>query len=1076
MSIVTHQVRSVAATETPYDDFFRMTHMCSSTQGVPNIFTTTQAFLETGSSIIAFKTYTGNIMTITSSGYSILSTSYENNAYSVGPTNTGSFDKSVRFATLALNPLEQLGDYMALLSINNELILYRLENERLTKYGEICLSKYMINNKSSGQKSFSDNKMGLDSLVSINNVKSTNSARTSRAIVSSETHDILDTLIASYQNNISEKLLVENSNENMAKCSCFCSVGREVLAFFVNKSLYLIHISKLSSSNTSLCMDNHQDNQDSDTKTPPIILKHSFPATINTLYILYDSFKEATIAISSGSICTILKATGLDTSSPKVELKTYPLSQAISRESLVYITAVAVSPFVTDYWILGTNHGQLLIITSKSETPEFSTMLFSLPIISISFSALQPDIFSVASRHKIMVCQYVSIFTIIAQFIAPQFVSIIGGGIHCVSPSQPLSFWYSLDNNKIVFETLGVNYPKWTKKIVSSFLRSASSMQLMYDKVLCACYEYGSKFVDNYISFMSLMYSREFKQCYNLIFSLVNTIDESGMPMSIELMQYFFGLLRPLQQYYQASQTASTPRPIPAMPSLNKVLSSFNLSVPSSLNKKHCTMPTIVEALQYSVYEMRFKLDDTCGRMKISEGQIQEKLIKELDTLLTKAVEICLKVKDNAIASLVLLRSIFDVALLIDRKRHDVTIYRYFVELLDVLRANPNTAATFLKPIYPSMFSLRGTMRLNEFFIVVASPAKSILNTFGDGNVNTHDALKWSERAVWALYTGMVHASTRAIADSEYRDNVSTTGYMTITSLLSQQHAGGADSIENIITLFTDLCNKQDRLFAAISESNKVPMTPEVFGELLDTKSMGSQFVLLESLYGYIHTHNSKENSQKLCEVCTTLIDVFNNEVIGMCSRRQTSFIDNTDTEISATGSVDKSVIYKYFGLKEVNMPIKKYEGIFVPLPTLGAVYGFIMTVYWPMTIHELSIKINTMNVDGLSEFLDDCYTILTNIYTLSNISPNDLIERYVPAEVCSIFKYNAQGTRMRGVLERFIRIYISNIKATTDPAQISTYQHDAATCKKMMRFFAEVRLSEFESTIDKLYREVSKF
>lgn len=1090
MSIVTHQVRSVAAIDTPYDDFFRLEHMRGSAQGLHSIFSTTQAFLEGDTGIIAFKTYTGDVMTVTPSGYSLLEASYEDNAYSLGITGTGDFDKRVRFATLSLNPLEQPGDNLALLSVNNELLLYKLEKRQLTKYGEFSLSEYLASSKSSRRQSFSDDKVGKDDLAETKNVRTAASTRASRALDSSDKHDILDTLIASYQSNISAKLPTTKSSEDITKHSCSCSVGREMLAFSVYKSLYLMRLSDFSYS-MAMRRDDPQGSQTSAAKVPVSILKHTFTSAINSLHILSDSPKEAIIAVSSGSVCTIVKATGLDTSSPKVDLRIYPLSQAVSRDSLAYVTTVAVSPFVTDYWILGTNQGQLLIITSKSDNPVFSTMLFSLPIISISFSALQPDIFSVASRHKIMVCQYVSTFTIISQFISPQFVSIISGGIHCIAPSQPLSLWYGLDNNKIVFESMGINYPKWTRRVVSSFLRNAPSMQIMYDKVSCACCEYGPKFVDSYITFSSLLYSREFKQCYSLIFSLVNTIDESGMKMATELMQYFFGLLRPLQQYYQASQTTSVPRPVPPMPSLSKVLSGFNLSVPSSLNKKYCLMPSVTEALQYSAYEMRFRLDDTCGRMKISEGQIQEKLLKELDILLDRAIEVCLKVKDDPIVSLVLLRSIFDVALLIDRKRHGVTIYKYFSGLLDVMRATPSTAATFLKPIYPSTLSLRGTMRLDEFFIAAVSPIKHVINSFGDGKDNKHGDLKWSEHAIWALYTGVVHQATRTVADAEYRDNASNTEYTTLTTLLSQQHPSSRNSIEETITSFTDLCEKQDKLFAAISESNKVPMTPEAFAKLLDAKSIGSQFVLLETLYGYIYSHTSIENSHKLQEVCAALIAVFHNEIIGIRGHRQSGFVGDgefgatagsvamgaaADRPIDVVGGSRKDEIYKHFGLKETTTPVKKYESIFVPLPTLGVVYGFIMTVFWPRALHELSSRMNSMTVDGLSEFLDDLCEILTNVYLMANISPNEFIERYVPGEVCNMFKYNVQGTRVRGILEKFIKMYMANVKTTTDPAKIAIYQRDAATCKRLMRYFAETRLSEFESTIEKLQREISKF
>lgn len=65
-------------------------------------------------------------------------------------------------------------------------------------------------------------------------------------------------------------------------------------------------------------------------------------------------------------------------------------------------------------------------------------------------------------------------------------------------------------------------------------------MQVIYDKVLCACRQYSAEFVENYVSFSSLLYARDFKQCYSFIFSLVNAIDESGMPLATELMQYFW--------------------------------------------------------------------------------------------------------------------------------------------------------------------------------------------------------------------------------------------------------------------------------------------------------------------------------------------------------------------------------------------------------------------------------------------------------------------------------------------------------------------------------------------------------
>lgn len=1066
MSIITHQVRSVAATDTIYDDFFRIEHMRSSSQGLHSIFTTTQAFLEDSSGITAFKTHTGDIMTITPSGYSLSEASYKDSTYCLGSTITGEFGTTVRFATLAPNPLEQPGNNLALLNTANDLLVYKLENKQLTKRGELSLSTYLMNTNSSTTRSLPNNSPSRDDAISVENTKAAMSGASHRLI--SDTHDMLDTLIASYQKSISAKLPITESSDDIIRHPCSCAIGTDVLAFSIDRTLYLTRLSDPYLNSTLTRKDSHQNSQTFAVNMPTSVFKHRFSSEINSLYILSDGPNEAAVAVSSASVCTIIKVTGLGTDSPKIGTQAYSLSQAVFRESSAYITAAAVSPFIADYWVLGTNQGQLLIISSKSEQPVFSTMLFSLPIISLSFSPLHPDIFSVSSRHKIMLCQYISSLTIMAQFIAPQFVSIIAGGIHCTAPAQPLSLWYGLDNSKLVFESLGINYPKWTKKVVTSFLRGIANVQSMYDKVSCACHKYGTEFIDNYISFSSLMYSREFKQCYSFIFSLVNAIDESGMPMATELMQYFFGLLRPIQQYFQASQTTSTPRLVPPMPSLNKVLLGFSLSIPSSLNKKYCLMPSLTEALQYSAYEIRFKLDDTCARMKLSEGQIQEKLLKELDTLLSRAVEVCLKVKDDIVVSLVLLRSIFDVAILIDRKRHDVTVYRYFSELLDVLRVNPNSAAIFLKPIYPSILSLRGTMRLDEFFIAAVAPVKNIINSLGDSKDNKQNDLKWSEHAIWSLYASIFHPATRATADFEYRDNASNTKYLTLTTFLSQKHNTSRDPMDDTISSFSSLCEKQDKLFGAISGSHKVPMTPEMFAELLDTQFMGSQFVLLESLYGYIYSHAAEENSHKISEICTTLITIFNSEVIGTNTHRQMGPADKTGF------SSQKDEIYNYFELKEITTPVKKYENIFVPLPILGAIYGFIMTVFWPRTLHDLSNRMNNMDTDHFSKFLAGLYEVLTNVYAMANISPNSFIERYVPNEVCNMFRYNIQGTRVRAILEKFIKTYIASIQKTSDPTKVAIYQQDAATCKKLMSFFAEVRLTEFESTIDKLRRELS--
>lgn len=48
-------------------------------------------------------------MTITPSGYSLLEASYKDNTYCLGAIDTGIFEKKIRFATLAVNPLEHLG-------------------------------------------------------------------------------------------------------------------------------------------------------------------------------------------------------------------------------------------------------------------------------------------------------------------------------------------------------------------------------------------------------------------------------------------------------------------------------------------------------------------------------------------------------------------------------------------------------------------------------------------------------------------------------------------------------------------------------------------------------------------------------------------------------------------------------------------------------------------------------------------------------------------------------------------------------------------------------------------------------
>ncbi|EFO64592.1 Hypothetical protein GLP15_2971 [Giardia lamblia P15] len=1071
MSIIAHQVRSVAATETPYDDFFRAEHLRSSTQGLHSVFVTTQAFLEGDAGIIAFKTHTGDIMTITPSGYSLLGASYKDNTYCLGTIDTGAFETRIRFAIPALNPLEQQGDNIALLSTSNELLIYRLENKQLTKKGVLSLYGYLMNAKHNVGESCSDNQATRGDTTDANSAKTVMNGK------ESDTHDILDTLIASYQNNISSKFPMTKSKEDITEYPCSCAIGKELLAFSIDRRLYLVRVSDASSCNM-----------------PATIFKHAFSSEINSLYMLSDGPKDVTLVISSESTCTIIKITELGTGSSKSDIRTFSLSQPASRDSLAYITAVAVSPFVADYWMLGTNQGQLLIMSPKSEQPIFSTLLFSLPITSLSFSSLQPDVFSVSSRYKVMICQYVFSLVVMAQFIAPQFVSIIAGGIHCIAPAQPLSLWYGLDNNKLVFESLGVNYSKWTRKIVMSFLRGVSSMQLIYDKVLCTYHQYSAEFVENYISFSSLLYARDFRRCYSFIFSLVNAIDESGMPLATELMQYFFGLLRPIQQYFQASQTISVPKPVPLTPSLNKVLAGFSLSIPSSLDKRYCLMPSLTEALQYSAYEIRFRLDDTCSRMKLSESQLKDKLLKELNMLLDKSVEVCLKVKDDPIVSLVLLRYIFDVAILIDRKRHDVTVYRYFSELLDVLRANPNAAATFLKPVYPSILSLRGTIRLDEFFIAAVAPIKHIINNFTDSKDTKQGDLNWSEHAIWALYTSVLHPSTRSIADCEYRDNVSTTEYPTLTALLSRTRpTADADGglPQDVISSFEDLCRKQDKLFGVIAESNRMPMTPGAFTELLDGKLdnqlMGSQFVLLESLYSYIYSHTIKENLRKLEEVCTSLIAIFNDKIIGIDSHRQngsTSWTESgirgvvmgaaVDKPIEMTGSSQKDKIYKHFSLVEVTTPVKRYEGIFVPFPILGAIYGIIMTVFWPRTLYDLNKRIGSVGPDLFSEFLVDLCEILTNVYVMANISPNEFIERYVPSEVCNIFRYNIQGTRVRGILERFIKLYVSNIQKTSDPAKVAIYQQDMATCKMLMSFFASVRLAEFESAIDKLQREIS--
>lgn len=1077
MSIITHQVRSVAATETPYDDFFRAEHLRTSTQSLHSIFVTTQAFLEGDSGIVAFKTHTGGIMTITPSGYSLLEASYKDNTYCLGAIDTGIFEKKIRFATLTVNPLEHLGDNIALLSTTNELLVYRLENKQFIKKGMLSLTGYLMGVRSDAGQSCSEDQTTRSEVADATNPVAAVSGKGPDTCGTSDTRDILDTLVASYQSNISSKFPAAKSKEDIAEHLCSCAIGREFLAFSIDKFFYLVRIL-----DTSSC------------GMPAIVLKRGFSSGINSLYILSDGPKDVTLVVSSGSICSIVKVTGLDTGSPKSDTRTFSLSQPASRDSLAYVTAVAVSPFVADYWLLGTNQGQLLVMSLKSEQPIFSTLLSSLPITSLSFSSLQPDVFSVSSRYKIMICQYVFSLVIMAQFTAPQFVSIIAGGIHCIAPAQPLSLWYGLDNNKLIFESLGVNYPKWTRKVVTSFLRGASSMQVIYDKVLCACRQYSAEFVENYVSFSSLLYARDFKQCYSFIFSLVNAIDESGMPLATELMQYFFGLLRPIQQYFQVSQTTSVLKPVPLTPSLNKVLAGFSLSIPSSLDKKYCLMPSLTEAMQYSAYEIRFRLDDTCNRMKLSEGQIKDKLLKELHILLDKSVEACLKVKDDPIVSLVLLRYIFDVAVLIDRKRHDVTVYRYFSELLDVLRINSNAVATFLKPIYPSTLSLRGTIRLDEFFMAVVAPIKHIINNFGDSKDAKQTDLTWSEHAIWALYTSVLHPSTRAVADYEYRDNVSAAEYPTLTVLLSQgRPAVGTDggSSQDVVSSVTDLCRRQDRLFGAIAESNKVPMTPGTFAELLDgrldNQLMGSQFVLLESLYGYIYSHTTRENLRKLEELCSSLIAIFNDKIIGTRSHRQVDSIAwagsgihsvtmgvTVDKPIEVTGSPHKDKIYKHFGLTEVTTPIKKYESIFVPFPILGAIYGVIMTVFWPRTLHDLSRKINNVGADLLSEFLSELCEILTNVYVMANISPNEFIERYVPNEVCNMFRYNIQGTRVRGILERFIKLYVSSIQKTSDPAKIAIYQQDMATCKTLMSFFASVRLTEFESAIDKLRREIS--
>ncbi|TNJ29750.1 hypothetical protein GMRT_11446 [Giardia muris] len=735
-----------------------------------------------------------------------------------------------------------------------------------------------------------------------------------------------------------------------------------------------------------------------------------------------------------------------------------------------YLTAAASSPFLPDYWLVGSNIGVIYALTRRGNSLVTCKQLSPTAILEISFSPTLPDVFLVVTRQRLYLCRFISTICILAQFSSGTATGLVNGGF---IQRQGVHFWNICDNGTFTRFSLGSKAMEWYSGMVTSFARQNPMLNAIYDRIP----EEGDAILQDHLYICASIYARDLERAFTYTFSRFDALDSSSLSVTqkSEILRYLFELLKPAHNYLMGRTTMSM---IQAS-TLARTLQNLCTFIPPSLPQERCLLPTENVQLQFTAYDLRFTLEGMCQRWLDAPEASRQTLRKQLErVLMEEVVKVLENVKSQPVATRVLMRCVMEILAYLSREKTEFTPYLILGQLSNIIEQNHYSLHIFAWPLLPSAVCLWGTIPLKPFFQAVVSSTKKSLLALSDEKTIRVD---WAVEPIKALTTITV-ADVSGLVISEAASNAMGQPSATLVDFLRRLSSNRSN--REVASLLNQVYKREDTIIQAMKRDDP---SSKALSIVTDKYGVASQLALITSLYAASDTEDIIQYADTLTSAGLALLEAYNLELVKLAQESDVPLSPSASRTVTlgtpnyAAPKLDDAILGAF--LDEHGMaPIHSHNSVFTPivapLPMLGAVYGLILVVFWPRAICHINSELEARS-PAFSKLIGQLEHLLTNQMLVYNLSPNELIHPFLTPEASSIFEYQRVQMGLYHSITHLAKLYLEDFHASLasrgGSAELMAEKRENVACLgRIGQFLASARVTKLAESLDKFRADIA--
>lgn len=729
-----------------------------------------------------------------------------------------------------------------------------------------------------------------------------------------------------------------------------------------------------------------------------------------------------------------------------------------------YLTAAASSPFLPDYWLVGSNIGVLYALTRKGTSLVTCKQLSPTAILGISFSPTLPDVFLVVTRQRLYLCRFISTICILAQFSSGTATGLVNGGF---SRRQGMYFWNVCDNGTFTRFSLGSKAMEWYSGLVTSLARQSPMLNAICDRIP----EMSDAILDDHLCICASIYARDLERAFTYTFARFDALDSSALATTqkSEILRYLFELLKPAHNFLLGRTTMSM---IQAS-TLTRTLQNLCAFVPPSLPQELCLLPAENIRLQFSAYDLRFTLEGMCQRWLDAPETSRQTLRKQLERVLSEeAVKVLENVKSQPVATRVLMRCVMEILAYLSHEKTEFTPYSILGRLTGIIEQNQYSLHIFAWPLFPSAVCLWGTIPLKPFFQAIVSSTKKNLVALSDEKTTR---IAWATEPI-ATLNAITTADVADLVTSEAASNAVGQPNATLVDFLRRLSSNR--SSRDVAVLLDQLYKRQDAIIQAMKMENP---SSRALNVVTDKYGVASQLALIASLYAASDTEDIIQYADTLTAAGLALLEAYNLELVKLAQESDVPLSPSASRTVTlgtpnyAAPKIDDAVLSTFLdkhGITQVHSHNSVFASIVAPIPMLGAIYTIILVVFWPRLICHINSELESRN-PSFSKLIGQLEPLLTNQMLVYNISPNEMVHPFLNSEAMSIFEYQRVQMGLCHSITHLAKLYLEDFHASIaskgGSAELMAEKRENVACLgRIGQFLANARVTKLAESLDK--------